>query len=91
MIKLIYDSKGVITDSGGIQKESYLLKKPCLTVREDTEWIETLKGGLNQLVWNDLELIRGFPYVFDSSKHSPEIFGDGKTSYKILEILREYM
>jgi UDP-N-acetylglucosamine 2-epimerase (non-hydrolysing) len=91
MIKLIYGSKGVITDSGGVQKEAYLLKKPCLTVREDTEWIETLKGGWNQLVWNDLELIKGFPYEFDPSVHNPEIFGDGKTSHKVLQILSDYL
>ena len=46
----IKNSKGVITDSGGLQKEAYWFNKPILTLRENTEWIETVDSGSNVLV-----------------------------------------
>jgi UDP-GlcNAc3NAcA epimerase len=48
MIGLLVNAKAVVTDSGGLQKEAYFAKTPCLTIRDETEWIETLKDGWNQ-------------------------------------------
>ncbi|MFY7670045.1 non-hydrolyzing UDP-N-acetylglucosamine 2-epimerase [Tenacibaculum sp. MEBiC06402] len=53
-LSYLYNSKGLITDSGGMQKEAYWLRKKCVTVRTETEWIETLKDDNNVLLFEDL-------------------------------------
>ena len=50
MLFLIKNSMGVITDSGGLQKDSFWLEKPTLTIRENTEWRETIESGQNILI-----------------------------------------
>jgi UDP-N-acetylglucosamine 2-epimerase len=71
------------TDSGGLQKEAYLSKTPCLTIREETEWLETLNGGWNKLDPN-LELITSNWWELTGEYDPYKIFGDGSTSKKIL-------
>ena len=57
MLMLIKHAKSVLTDSGGLQKEAYWLEKPCITLRKETEWVETLEGNWNQLVEADSQAI----------------------------------
>lgn len=76
-IFIMKNSLKVITDSGGIQKEAYILKKPCITLRSETEWIETVKAGWNLLI-NPISEINYFKLIDEfipNSKYIP-IFGN---------------
>ena len=78
-----------MTDSGGVQKEAYLLKTPCITLRPETEWIETVRSGWNTLVGSNKEKIieavvnNGVP-----EKH-PNFYGKGDTANKIFDIIKD--
>lgn len=92
MLYLTKNSKKVITDSGGLQKECYILDVPCITVRDQTEWVETLDRGYNTLAkpnYDDL-----YKKIIDSEivdDNKINYYGDGKASKRIAEILNEIM
>ena len=87
-IALLQNSLKVVTDSGGIQKEAYLLKVPCITMRKNTEWIETLKGQWNVLTGVDSKkIIKAIKKPSPNTKYSKSSFGSGKTSHVINKIL----
>lgn len=81
------NAKKILTDSGGIQKEAYLLKIPCITLRENTEWVETVEDTWNILVGSDKEKIIDAAINFTPPQKQSDHFGDGKASKKIKEIL----
>ncbi len=89
MLLLLENSRKVLTDSGGLQKEAYFLEKPCLTLRTETEWVETLNNNWNIVTGPDAEVI------LEKIKEDPtgargNYFGDGKAGEKIVkELLRK--
>jgi UDP-GlcNAc3NAcA epimerase len=77
----------IITDSGGVQKEAYFLKKPCITLREQTEWVETVESGWNKLAGNNAPNIIAAVNQNNSDLAWPEFYGKGHTASLILDIL----
>lgn len=88
LIKLQLESSCIITDSGGIQKEAYLLKKKCITLRSETEWLETLNGGWNTLIFDDLDMIASAVNSIPSD-YIDNIYGNGNTSTLVADILND--
>jgi len=91
MILLEKNSRMIITDSGGVQKESHFFKKPCMVLRKETEWIELVTNGTAKLVDADPDkILKEFLYFTDPSLslEYPGFYGNGRTAEFILsEIL----
>ena len=86
-IELMQNASKIVTDSGGIQKEGYLLSIPCITIRDNTEWVETVKGGWNILTGvHTNKIVKAVRYWTPSHSLKP-IFGKGKTSRIINELI----
>jgi UDP-GlcNAc3NAcA epimerase len=83
-------SQCVITDSGGVQKEAYWLKRKCITLRPETEWVETTYEGWNTLLFDELEKINQIVREPVKGKYDNELYGDGKASAEILKIITNY-
>ena len=77
----------LLTDSGGMQKEAYCLGTPCLTLREQTEWVETVEVGWNRLMGTDTDKILDAVAGFCPPAGRPPLHGNGRTSQAILGIL----
>ncbi|WP_278347365.1 non-hydrolyzing UDP-N-acetylglucosamine 2-epimerase [Helicobacter pullorum] len=82
----------VATDSGGLQKEAYYFKKSCITLREETEWVELLEVGCNCLVGADAEKIyQAFKKMSDINLNFDALlYGNGNASQKILEVIGDF-
>jgi UDP-N-acetylglucosamine 2-epimerase len=87
MMVLEENARLIATDSGGVQREAYFMQKPCLTLRDETEWTETVTAGWNKLVGVDVDMIVHEWASFAPPSAQPPIFGDGKAGEKIAEIL----
>jgi len=90
MLILEKNASAIFTDSGGVQKEAYFFKVPCITLRDETEWVETVESGWNVLVGPDKDKILSAIQQIDSppSRHK-QFYGNGKSSSKIVEIIAE--
>lgn len=87
MLKLMVHAKKILTDSGGVQKEAYMLGVPCITMRDNTEWVETVEDGWNTLVGTDYKNIVDTIKCFKGSTSKKNVFGIGNSSEKICKIL----
>lgn len=89
MIRLLESAKKILTDSGGIQKEAYILGIPCITLRDNTEWVETLDNGWNVLTGSDQEKIHRSICAKSPQERQKNLYPTG-ASEKISEILRKF-
>lgn len=87
MISLEMHASKIVTDSGGVQKEAFFMNKPCITMRDETEWIETVEDGWNVIVGTDSNKILDAILNFVPKNNQSNIFGDGNAASKILDII----
>jgi UDP-GlcNAc3NAcA epimerase len=81
-------SECVVTDSGGIQKEAYILKKKCITIRSETEWVETLEGNWNILNFDNLDNFENDLSIMpDQDQYNNYAYGKGNISKKIAKTI----
>jgi UDP-N-acetylglucosamine 2-epimerase len=89
MLLLEASARKILTDSGGMQKEAYILGVPCITLREETEWVETVEEGWNLLTGPSFERILEAIRDFHPAGEREFSYGDGHASEKIVRILEE--
>ena len=89
MLVLEQNARLILTDSGGMQKEAYFFGVPCITLRPETEWIETIEAGWNVVVGSDRPLIvQKTRNMQPPPQPKRRIFGDGHASTLILQTLQ---
>ncbi len=89
MVYLLSNCSKVITDSGGVQKEAFFFKKPCITLREETEWVELVNEGFNIVAGSNPEKIKAALIHFDSVNldYNVNLYGNGTAAEKIVNYL----
>lgn len=91
MVYLLSNCSKVITDSGGVQKEAFFFKKPCITLREETEWVELVENGFNIIAGSNPEKIKNAIDFFNSKElnYNVDLYGNGTAAKKIVDYLWE--
>jgi len=95
MMGLLKEAKFITTDSGGLQKEAFWLKVPCITLRDRTEWIETVKSGSNiiskpkkkSIASSISNLLSNYNRIKENIIFTKNPYGDGKASKKIIKVI----
>jgi UDP-N-acetylglucosamine 2-epimerase len=89
MLELVRSARAILTDSGGVQKEAYMMGVPCITLRDETEWTETVGAGWNTLVGADRDRIAAAVANPNAPTDRPRYYGDGHASEQIARHTRE--
>ncbi len=87
MLMLEQNARLILTDSGGMQKEAYFFAVPCITLRPETEWVETVEAGWNQVVGTATQMVAQVVQNFQPPKERPMLYGDGQAAEQIAKIL----
>jgi UDP-N-acetylglucosamine 2-epimerase (non-hydrolysing)/UDP-GlcNAc3NAcA epimerase len=87
MIRLESGARMILTDSGGIQKEAYWLGVPCITLRDETEWVETVQVGWNRLAGANPDLILELVKTFSPPSNHPSLYGAGNAAARCVTLL----
>jgi len=91
MVYLIKNAKMIMTDSGGLQKEAFFFEKPCITLRDETEWVELIKNRYNVLAGADKNKIVDLYHNYEfNDDFSADLYGGGKASKIIMKELLTY-
>ncbi|MCR4400028.1 MAG: UDP-N-acetylglucosamine 2-epimerase (non-hydrolyzing), partial [Syntrophomonadaceae bacterium] len=89
MLVLLGKCRVVLTDSGGVQKEAYFFEKPCVTLREETEWVELVEGGFNVLVGADPDriVVGAESMLCTRPSFGPQLYGDGNAATRVVQAI----
>ena len=90
IIELLKNASTVLTDSGGLQKEAFFFDKPCITMRDETEWVELLEAGVNVLAGADKnKIISAWQGDFSAGEFGKNLYGGGQASEIIVKSLTQ--
>ena len=89
MVKLEMSARMILTDSGGVQKEAYWLGVPCVTLRDETEWVETVRAGWNALAGADTRRIVELVGSFAPPAARPVLYGEEGAAGRCVRLMEE--